>query len=69
MQANTQTCTFSRRQTNARVTLRDLFDLARSRRALARLDDARLEDLGITPMEADTEARRPFWDIPSHWRK
>ena len=39
----------------------------RQRRALARLDDARLADLGLSRAEALTEARRPVWDVPGHW--
>ncbi|MFD1342402.1 DUF1127 domain-containing protein [Litorisediminicola beolgyonensis] len=42
--------------------------LARQRRALARLDDARLADIGLTRHEALTEAARPAWDAPDHWR-
>lgn len=36
--------------------------LARERRQLAALDDARLKDLGLTRGEAAREAARPFWD-------
>ncbi|MGK7652908.1 DUF1127 domain-containing protein [Roseovarius sp. B08] len=32
-----------------------------SRKHLARLDDHMLRDIGLTPREADTEARKPFW--------
>lgn len=42
--------------------------LQRSRRALARLDDCALSDIGLSVTEAHTEARRPFWDAPSNWR-
>lgn len=34
---------------------------ARSRRELGRLDDRLLADIGIGPMEARREARKPFW--------
>jgi uncharacterized protein YjiS (DUF1127 family) len=34
------------------------------RRALYRLDDAALEDLGLTRQAALREASRPFWDLP-----
>ncbi|ETX29218.1 DUF1127 domain-containing protein [Roseivivax isoporae] len=44
-------------------------DLARSRRDLGRLDAARLDDLGIDPADARTEARRPAWDVPATWRR
>lgn len=52
-----------------RISLFSLFDLARERRALARMDDARLADLGLTREDALAEAKRPFWDVPSHWQK
>ena len=52
-----------------RVSLLDLLSLYRQRRALARLDDAALTDLGINRNEAKTEANRPIWDVPCHWVK
>ena len=48
-----------------RMSLLDLFALYRQRRALARLDDAALDDLGITREEANAESRRRFWDLPA----
>ena len=39
------------------------------RRALARLDDAALADIGKTRAQAQAEAHRPLWDVPQHWRK
>ncbi|QFT57289.1 hypothetical protein FIU94_00510 [Sulfitobacter sp. THAF37] len=41
--------------------------LARSRRALARLDAEALRDIGLSRAEAQREARRAPWDVPSHW--
>lgn len=41
----------------------------RQRRALAELDDHRLDDLGLTREEARTEAERPIWDVPAHWTR
>jgi len=35
---------------------------ARQRRALARLDDRLLHDVGLTREQACAEAQRPFWD-------
>ncbi|WP_197917122.1 DUF1127 domain-containing protein [Thiosulfatihalobacter marinus] len=40
----------------------------RQRRALARLDDAALKDLGLTAGDVNAEIRRPVWDVPSNWR-
>ncbi len=41
----------------------------RQRRALARLDDAALKDIGVSATDAAREARRPIWDVPAHWRR
>ncbi len=41
----------------------------RQRAQLARLDASALEDLGLSRFEADSEASRPFWDVPATWRK
>jgi uncharacterized protein YjiS (DUF1127 family) len=37
------------------------------RKALARLDTAALADIGLSRAEAEIEARRPLWDVPSNW--
>jgi len=52
-----------------RIGLFDYLALARQRRALARLDDARLHDMGISVDEARAEAARPLWDVPAHWTR
>ncbi len=51
-----------------RTRLLNMLSLSRQRRALARLDDRALDDIGITRSEAQTEAARPIWDAPSNWR-
>jgi uncharacterized protein YjiS (DUF1127 family) len=38
-----------------------LHERSRQRRALARLDDRLLRDVGITRYEAEWECRKPFW--------
>ncbi len=45
-----------------------LFSVWRQRRALERLDDAALEDIGVSREAARAEAARPFWDAPETWR-
>ena len=40
----------------------------RGRQALLSLSDAQLQDIGMTRDEAEREARRPFWDAPTHWK-
>lgn len=57
--------------TARRPTLRNRLSRAlalwRQRRALARLDAAALQDIGVTRTAALTEARRPVWDAPANW--
>jgi uncharacterized protein YjiS (DUF1127 family) len=48
--------------------LLDALAIWRQRRALALLNDALLRDIGITREQATTEATRPVWDVPPHWR-
>ncbi len=49
-------------------TLLQLRAARRQRLALARMDDSRLCDLGLTRGEAQREAARGFWDAPDNWR-
>ena len=51
------------------MRLKQVHDAWRQRRALARMDDAALADIGKTRTQALAEARRPLWDVPQHWRK
>lgn len=44
------------------------FSLQRQRNRLADLDDAILDDIGITRGQALKESARPFWDAPDHWQ-
>jgi len=41
--------------------LRRAAERAAGRRALARLDDRLLRDIGLTRADADAEAGKPFW--------
>ena len=58
----------SRRRRPFLVRFMQALALARSRRALATLDDHLLRDIGLTREEAEAEARRDLWDVPLHWR-
>jgi len=40
----------------------------RQRRALERLDQAALNDIGLSHADAAREAARPIWDAPEAWR-
>ncbi|MBU4530390.1 MAG: DUF1127 domain-containing protein [Hoeflea sp.] len=42
------------------------FEVQRTRRALQRLTDEELRDIGLRPDEAAREAKRPIWDRISH---
>lgn len=48
--------------------LAHMIAVRRQRRALLKLDDRALEDIGISRTEARAEANRPFWDAPESWR-
>jgi uncharacterized protein YjiS (DUF1127 family) len=51
---------FLRRVLNA---VREYFQHRKQRRDLAALDEHLLRDVGITPRDAEAEARTPFWKI------
>ncbi len=58
-----------------RSSIRRLFDrlqaahiLYKQRKALISLDDAMLRDIGVTREQANSEANRPVWDAPKHWK-
>lgn len=53
----------------ARLSLQRAVALWRSRRALAALDAAQLDDVGISAQQAQAEAQRPLWDAPSSWKR
>jgi uncharacterized protein YjiS (DUF1127 family) len=50
-------------------SLSELFEIRRQRAALKGLSITRLEDLGLNGKQADTEARRPIWDVPVYWKQ
>ena len=51
------------------ISVWKFFELARQRRQLKQLDARLLADIGVGANAAKTEANRPFWDVPAHWRK
>jgi len=51
------------------LSLKTILSVWRERRKLAKLDDATLQDLGISRHEAEIEAKRAPWDVPSHWQR
>lgn len=62
----TQTLHMSQPRTRT-TGLLGYMELYRQRRALARMDAAQLDDLGLTLEQAKSEARRMIWDAPNSW--
>jgi len=58
------------RRRRLRLSLAAMLGVLRQRRALARLDDHLLADIGVDRAEGGREAARPGWDIPGSeiWR-
>ena len=46
-----------------------MFAAHQQRRALCRLSDELLADIGVTRAEARAEACRAAWDVPANWRR
>ena len=51
------------------LSIRRILAVLSERRALAKLDDDRLADLGLTHADVDAELRRAPWDAPRHWKR
>lgn len=49
-------------------SLSQMAAVRRQRKALVRLDDAALRDMGLTRSDVDQEAKRALWDVPANWR-
>ncbi len=74
MFASLHTSTLTVAHVQSRGTLADLakrlrlaMTARRQRAQLAKLDDAMLADIGVSPREAAAESARPAWDVPSTW--
>ncbi|OUS20653.1 hypothetical protein DI396_02195 [Litorivita pollutaquae] len=48
--------------------LRNAMALSRQRRKLAALDNAALDDMGLTRTDVALEIRRSAWSAPDSWR-
>jgi len=59
----------SARPTGLLKTLVSKVQLHNERRALASLDAAALNDIGVTKFDAMDEAKRSVWDAPDYWHK
>ena len=62
-----QTCKPAKRSVASWVV--HALSVMRQRRKLAQLDDAALDDIGISRAEASAEADRFFWDAPQFWKR
>jgi len=45
------------------TTLQRWIEASRGRRELRNLDERMLKDIGTSQVDAEREARRPFWDL------
>ncbi|MFT7594512.1 MAG: hypothetical protein ACI8R4_001833 [Paracoccaceae bacterium] len=52
---------------SAIATAKQYYNVWSQRQALKSLDAAALNDIGITRVQADAEAKRPVWDAPVNW--
>ena len=68
MALTTATHTCRPTPTSRPSAIRTAFAVWRQRRALERLDDRALSDIGLSRAEAHREARRSIWDAPETWR-
>lgn len=66
--AHTPCTTHRPARTSLLTVLATWAKLRRQRRHLKTLTPAQLCDIGISRSQATTEANRPVWDVPSHWR-
>ena len=65
----TSTCfPTSQRPTGILRRIARAYALHRSRKDLSGLTDAQLADIGVSHVQAEKEAARPFWDAPDHWK-
>ncbi|MGR3289839.1 MAG: DUF1127 domain-containing protein [Paracoccaceae bacterium] len=39
------------------------------RQRLKNLDNAALQDIGLTRLQVAREISRPIWDVPQYWRR
>ncbi|CUH87206.1 hypothetical protein PH5382_01131 [Phaeobacter sp. CECT 5382] len=61
-------CTHTHRRFGLLSLLADRAALLRQRRALKKMDDRALDDIGLSRAQAEAEAKRPLWDAPESWR-
>lgn len=45
--------------------IKQAWSVQRQRKALAKMDDRMLADIGLTRAQAHLEANRSFWDLPT----
>ena len=65
---NVNTAATAAKRVSLVARLAHLLRTFEQRAALARLDHARLCDIGVTPEAAQAESRRALWDVPANWR-
>jgi uncharacterized protein YjiS (DUF1127 family) len=68
MTTTTQSCALPAARPSLVRRVMQIIGLARQRRSLRDLEPHLLDDIGITRQDALTEAEKPLWDVPRHWR-
>ncbi|NRB17329.1 MAG: DUF1127 domain-containing protein [Rhodobacteraceae bacterium] len=63
-----QTCATAPSRPSLIAGLTERLAVWKQRRTLKALDDSALDDIGLSRRQANTEARRSFWDAPNSWR-
>lgn len=53
------------RLTAVAAWIKQAWSVQRQRKALTKMDDRMLADIGLTRAQAYQEASRPFWDLPA----
>lgn len=61
--------TFTKQRPSVFRMMTQILATQSQRRALRKLDTDALRDIGLTYDDAKTEADRPFWDVPTTWRR
>ncbi len=51
------------------ASIRTIISVAKERQALKNLPVERLDDIGYSTQDVETEANRGVWDVPSHWKR
>lgn len=69
MISHSTTCRPALSRRTRRLSLLDLLSFWQQRRMMRELSEETLADIGLTRQDAEKEARKLPWDVPSSWRQ